>query len=180
MTTRQRLATVLARKRGILLDLSLGGDPQPSSVTYRPRGGDLKGDPRLPRLPLPTASVHTAVITHVLEYVDPADWWAWWNELHRVMRPFGIAFLSGPYGGDESQGWLSDPTHRVRVIEETFSWLDPVTPIYAVHDQLSRPRPRPWKVLTMARVPAPNGCFSYNVQLQARRDAVTAIPGKAK
>jgi len=76
--------------------------------------------------------------------------------------------VSGPYGGDESVGWLSDPTHRTRIIETTFAWLDPRTPLYAEHLALARPIPRPWHVLAQARVPGTLGTVSYNCTLQAQ------------
>lgn len=157
---------LIANKSGIMLDISFGGTPQPNSVSLSPVG-DIKRDPRTLPLPLPDACVSTVVITHVLEYLDPQEWFQWWDELHRVMRPFAVAFVSGPYGGDESHGWLSDPTHRTRVIEQSFAWLDPNTPFYEMHATVGRPQPRPWTAVTMARVPGTHGTHSYNVQLQA-------------
>ena len=79
-------ASLVRKKSGILLDLSLGGTPQPNSVTC----AELRMDPRQVEWPLPSHSVHTAVCTHVLEYVDPPRVWQWFDELHRVMRPGGI------------------------------------------------------------------------------------------
>lgn len=160
----KRVASLVKRKSGILLDVSLGGTPQPQSVTF----ADLKHDPRTLPWPLPDKSVHTAVVTHILEYLDPAQFFRWFDELHRVMRPGGTVYLSGPYGGDESIGWLSDPQHRTRVVEGTFAWLDPRTPIYAIHKDLKRRNPKPWHVLTLSRVPAPMACISYNATLQSQ------------
>lgn len=162
-----RVTKLLKKKSGILLDLSFGGTPQPNSVTLSPIG-DLKRSPTVLPFPLPDQCVHTAVATHVLEYVEPQDFFAWWNELHRVMRPDGICYVSGPYGGDESQGWLSDPTHRIRVTESSFAWLDPRTPLYALHKTVGRVQPKPWWPMTVARVPGTQGTVSYNVCLQAK------------
>lgn len=154
----------IAAKKGLLLDVSLGGTPQPRSVTF----AELGHSPLSLRWKLPTKSVHTAVVTHVIEFLEPSVWWAWWNELHRVMQPFGIVYCSGPYGGDESQGWLSDPTHRTRVVEQSFAWLDPRTPFYDLHASLGRTAPKPWHPQTIARVPGAHGTVSYNVTLQAQ------------
>ena len=162
--SRARGAALVRRKGGILLDISLGGQPQPNSVTFT----DLKRSPLKVPWPLPDKVVHTAVVTHVLDFLAPGDVFRWFDELHRVMRPGGVAYFSGPYGGDESVGWLSDPAHRTRVVEATFAWLDPRTPLYAEHDQLARPRPRPWHVLALARVPGTLGTISYNCTLQAQ------------
>lgn len=151
-------------KAGVLLDISLGGTPQANSVTF----ADLRQSPlRLP-WPLPDRTVHTAVVTHVLDYLTPEQFFPWWDELHRVMRPGGVVYASGPYGGDESVGWLSDPTHRTRIVEATFAWLDPRTPLYAEHAALKRAQPRPWHVLAQARVPGTLGTISYNCTLQAQ------------
>lgn len=159
------ISAMLARKKGIMLDVSFGGEKQARSVTLRP-GGDVNCRPTQVRWPLPASCVHTAVVTHVLEYVEPARFFNWWNELWRVMQPGGIVYCSGPYGGDESWGWLSDPQHRTRVVEQSFAWLDPRMPVYALHDSLGRRRPRPWYSLTVARVPGQHGTLSYNVALR--------------
>ena len=158
---------LIQSKAGVLLDVSLGGEPQKNSLLLSPRG-DVRHDPRRLPFPLPDRCVHTAVVTHVLEYLDPAQWFAWWDDLHRVMKPLGVVYVSGPYGGDDSQGWLSDPTHRTRVVEASFAWLDPRTPLYALHHTVGRKPPKPWHPLTTARVPGTQGTISYNVTLQAR------------
>jgi hypothetical protein len=165
--TRKESTRIVKKKGGILLDISLGGTPQPRSVSLAPQG-DLKHDPRTIPWPLADHSVHTAVVTHVLEYLDPSEWFAWWDELHRVMQPLGVVYLSGPYGGDESQGWLSDPQHKTRVIEQSFAWLDPRLPYYKLHADVGRATPKPWHGLTLARVPGANGTISYNVVMQSQ------------
>jgi hypothetical protein len=169
---RKSSSAVVKAKTGILLDLSLGGTPQPNSVTC----AELGMQATRPSFPLATASVHTCVATHVLEYLEPTQVWRWFDELHRVMRPGGTVYLSGPYGGDESAGWLSDPSHRVRVVEQTFAWLDPRLPFYAEHPSLGRPLPKPWHVLQATRVPGTHGTWGYNVVLQAQG----ATPRKAR
>lgn len=158
---RKTLRRLLTQKKGLLLDISFGGKPQPRAVTLGP-SGDVKHDPTAIPFPLPSSSVHTAICTHVLEYIPPDRWFAWWNELHRVMQPLGIVYCSGPYGGDESQGWLSDPTHRTRVVEQSFAWLDPRLPFYAQHETVGRAQPKPWHTLAIARVPGSHGTISYN------------------
>lgn len=163
---RPAIEKLIASKKGILLDISFGGDRQPRSVSLGP-GGDIVADPRSLPLPLPAACVHSAVIVHVLEYLPPEHWFAWWDDLHRVMLPHGVAYVSGPYGGDDSQGWLSDPTHRTRVVEQSFAWLDPRMPFYATHGAVGRQQPRPWYTLGIARIPGANGTLGYNCTLQA-------------
>lgn len=160
----KRIDKLLARKRGILLDVSLGGVPQAGAVTMT----DLKHDPRTLPYPLPAGCVHTAVVTHVLEYLPPSQFFAFWDELHRIMRPEGNVFVSGPYGGDGSHGWLSDPTHQTRVVEQSFAWLDPRLPFHAIAPTLGRALPKPWHTIQVTRIPGPNSTFGYNVHLVAQ------------
>ena len=162
-----RVRVLLARKKGILLDISLGGTPQPRSVTLGP-AGDIRHDPTKLPFPLPGGCVHTAVVVHVLEYLTPGYFFHWWDELWRIVQPFGSVYVSGPYGGDESQGWLSDPNHKTRVLEQTFAWLDPRTPLYAEHGKVGRKTPKPWWPIQLARVPGTEGSISYNCMLQKR------------
>lgn len=162
-----RVKKLLAKKKGVMLDISLGGTPQPRSVTLGP-SGDIKHHPTKLPFPLPSAVVHTAVVTHVLEFLPPELFFKWWDELWRIVQPYGTVYVSGPYGGDESFGWLSDPTHRTRVIEQSFAWLDPRTPLYSLHQNIGRPTPKPWYPMQTSRVPGTHGTISYNVMLQKR------------
>ena len=165
------IAAIIRQKKGVLADISFGGTPQPNAVTIGPKG-DIPLDPAFlwnayETQELPDGFIHTAVVTHVLEYVHQDCFFQWWNGLHRLMQPNGIVYVSGPYGGDESQGWLSDPCHMTRVVEQSFAWLDPRTPFYALHESVGRPQPKPWHPQNLARVPGTHGTVSYNVVLQA-------------
>lgn len=166
MTIAPKITKLIDSKKGILLDIALGGEPQERSVTLGPTG-DIVHDPRTIPFPLPSNCVNTAVVTHVVEFVPPALIFKWWDELHRIMQPAGIVYISGPYGGDESHGWISDPQHVTRIVEATFLWLDPRGPLYSLHSSLGRPQPLPWHPLATARVPGTQGSVSYNVTLQA-------------
>jgi len=161
----KKVQALIKRKSGIMLDVSLGGPPQPRSIALR-IDGDVRHHPAKVPFPLPNECVHTAIVLHVLEYLEPKTFFRWWDELWRVMQPNGVVYVSGPYGGDESQGWLSDPEHKTRVIEQTFAWLDPRTPVYAMHADVGRKRPKPWYPLTIARVPGTHGTFGYNVTMR--------------
>ncbi len=165
-----KVAALLKKKKGVMLDISFGGTPQPRSVVMGPKG-DVKHDPTTLPFPLPNACVHTAVVTHVLEYLPQGAFFAWFDELWRVMQPYGAVYLSGPYGGDESHGWLSDPNHKTRVLENTFTWLDPRTPMYAAHGEVGRKTPKPWWTLALSRVPGTESTISYNVILQKQEKA---------
>jgi hypothetical protein len=164
LAKRRNVRRLVESRKGILLDVSLGGTPQPNAVTFQELGASPLDIP----FPLPSRAVHTAVVTHVLEYVEPQMWFQWWDELWRVMRPGGIVYVSGPYGGDESLGWLSDPTHKTRVVEQSFAWLDPRLPFFSQHETVGRKPPKPWHPLTLARVPGTHGTTSYNVCLRSQ------------
>lgn len=161
----EKIAKVIESKKGILLNISLGDEPQPERVTFGPRG-DVKGNPLGDHFHLPDACAHTCEVIHVIEYLSPNRFFDWFDELWRVMRPLGKVYIRGPYGGDESHGWLSDPTHQTRVIENTFLWLDPRGPIYTLHPQVGRSIPKPWHPLFIERVPGSQGSLSYNATLQ--------------
>ena len=165
MALSQKTKKLLARHRGILLDISLGGEKQLRSLAMR-HGGEISHSPLKIPFPLPDGCVHTAVITHVLEYLDPDQFFPWWNEVWRILQPAGVVYISGPYGGDESCGWLADPMHKIRVIEQSFAWLDPRSPFYELHDSIGRKRPKPWYPLTLARVPGTYGTYGYNVTMR--------------
>lgn len=163
---RQARATV-RRARGILLDVSLDGPRQEGCVLLRP-DGDLRHDPLVVPWPLEDQVVLTAVVTKVLEYVEPGPpanptWVRWMNELHRVMRPKGKVYLSGVWGGDEGRwAWEADPCHRIRVTSPMLDHLDPRT------DRYARYRPRPWHVHSVTRVPWHGGVIAYNAILEAQ------------
>lgn len=164
-----RIEKLITGKKGVLLDISFGGTPQARSLSLSPKG-DVRQHPCKIPFPLPDGCVHTAVVTHVLEYLAPEMFFKWFDELWRVVQPLGTVYLSGPYGGDESLGWLSDPTHKTRVVEQSFAWLDPRTPLYALHPDVGRKTPRPWYPMTLARVPGTEGTVSYNCTLQKRTE----------
>ena len=152
----------LRAKRAILLDVSLTGPPQTHAVWLAP-SGDVPHDPRVLPWPLPSQCAHTAVVPHVLEYLDPATWDAWWTELHRVLRPKGRVYISGPYGGDLSVAWFDDPRHRMRITGEGLRHLDvrARTP-----EEQTRPLP-PWHVVSFTRLPVGGGRIHYNAILEA-------------
>jgi len=161
-----RIDKLLSRKKGVMLDISMGGTPQPRSLTIGPSGDVRTPLSRLP-FPLPDECAHGAVVTHALEFLPPELFFDWWNELWRVVQPHAKVYVSGPYGGvDDSHGWVSDPTHRTRIVEQSFAWLDVRMPFYKLHPNLGRPTPKPWTALATARVPGTHGTISYNVTLQ--------------
>jgi hypothetical protein len=167
--------SLVESKKGILLNISLGDRPIASKVTLGPRG-DIPQSPLVLPFNLPDACAHTCEVIHVLEYLPPAQFFAWWDELWRVMRVDGLVYVRGPYGGDESQGWLSDPTHQTRIVEASFAWLDPRLDFYALHAELGRPTPKPWEPQFIERRPGTQGSISY--QCTIKKVAVQGVSAR--
>jgi SAM-dependent methyltransferase len=78
-------------------------------------------------------SYDVAIATHLCEHIPHAvkrngevrethgGWWAWWDELGRVLKPGGVAHILVPYGF--SRGGLMDPTHTRYLLPETFGYF---------------------------------------------------------
>ena len=71
------------------------------------------------RLPLPDDSVDLVVAWHVLEHIgrqgETAEWFAFWEDVYRVLKPGALLYAECPYW---SSVWAwADPTH-VRGISE--------------------------------------------------------------
>ncbi len=164
--TRKQVSKLLARKAGITLDISYGNwEKQAHSVRLGP-GGDIDRDPRIVPFPLPSGCATECAVTHVLEYLPPEHFFAFFDELHRVMRPNSILYVKGPYGGEDSMGWISDPTHQTRIVEATFSWLDPRTPLHPLQEsERGRKPPMPWFVMGFWREPGTLGTVAYKAML---------------
>lgn len=62
-------------------------------------------------LPLEDNSVDWVFSEHFIEHIQPKQAVAWFAELHRVMRPGGIARISTPDLGLYVQGY-TDPSHK--------------------------------------------------------------------
>jgi SAM-dependent methyltransferase len=84
---------------------------------------------------IPDSTYDLALATHLVEHIPHVvvengqfkqahgGWWAWWNELGRVLKPGGVAHILTPYGF--SRGGFIDPTHTRYLIPETFGYLSP-------------------------------------------------------
>lgn len=137
--------SVIAAKRGIILDVGCGASKQPGAV-----GMDAQELPGVDFVhswnefpwPFEDESVLTIVASHVIEHVNPADghFLRWMDECHRVLKPGGQLAAVLPYGG--SRGYWQDPTHSNGCNEDTWRYFDPEDPsgFYRFY------RPKPWKL----------------------------------
>ena len=131
-------ATVLVLGCGRKQDMALYGIAHagvpltPEQVTFLTLDGDASVNPTLvcdlgnDPIALPDDSVDLAVAMHVLEHIgvqgDTRQWFAFWEELYRVMKPDGILQFECPL---HSSVWAwADPTHVRGVSEYTFLYFN--------------------------------------------------------
>lgn len=63
------------------------------------------------------------IVPHHPLYQD--GWFAWFGELHRILKPGGRAYILSPYAW--SQGGISDPTHTRYLTLATFNYFNNAT-----------------------------------------------------
>ena len=104
---RKRIAPVVAGQVVEIVSLDMDPNVSPDLVCC------LGKDP----IPLPDDSLDGAVAIHVLEHIgkqgETAEWFQFWEELYRVLKPGGTFEFISPYW-NSVWAW-GDPTH-VRVI----------------------------------------------------------------
>ena len=83
--------------------------------------------------PLADNSFDVALAAHIVEHIphsvtregvpvsDHGGWWAWWDEMARVLKPGGVVYVLAPYGW--SVGALIDPTHTRAILWESFGYF---------------------------------------------------------
>lgn len=77
-------------------------------------------------IPLPDNSVDLAIAWHVIEHIgtqgQTAEWFAFWEDLYRVLKPGGWLYGECPY---YTSIWAwSDPTHTRALSEAAFVFFD--------------------------------------------------------
>lgn len=60
-------------------------------------------------------------IPHRLPGIDRDVWWAFFDELYRIMAPGAQATITHPYGRSDRAWW--DPTHERAIVPETWNYL---------------------------------------------------------
>lgn len=137
----QHIVQLIRKNGGIKLDLGCGFNKQPGFVGIDKRrvdGVDIVHDLEDLPYPLPDSCCLTILAAHILEHLDPRKMVDIMNELWRIMKPHGQMLIATPYAG--SQGFWQDPTHTKGFIEATWTYFDPIHPLYEIY------RPRPWKI----------------------------------
>jgi len=84
---------------------------------------------------IPDNTYDVVLAAHLIEHIphvvtrngqfakSSGGWWAWWDELGRVLKPDGVAYVLFPYGW--SNGGLMDPTHTRYLTLEAFGYFAP-------------------------------------------------------
>jgi len=105
-------------------------------------GVDIVHDLEKTPWPLKDGSVTTAIASHVLEHINPANgiFLNVMNEIWRILEPDGQFAFVVPYAG--SPGYWQDPTHCNGITEVTMYYFDPLheSGLYKFY------RPKPWKI----------------------------------
>ena len=90
--------------------------------------------------PLESDTYDVALASHILEHIPHGvirhgqleslvgGWWAWWEEVGRVLKPGGVIYCLVPYAF--SLSGMSDPTHTRYLTHQTFGYFmpDPTAP----------------------------------------------------
>ena len=83
--------------------------------------------------PLPSHTYDVCIAAHIVEHIPHGiirngqlerlhgGWFAWWDELGRVMKPGGVVYVLCPFAWGNAA--VMDPTHTRYVIFESFGYL---------------------------------------------------------
>lgn len=132
-------------KQGIMLDIGCGANKHRGfigmdKIPYD--DVDIVHDIEQMPWPLESESVFTAVSSHVLEHINPANgiFLNVMDEIWRVLKYEGQFAFVVPYAG--SPAFWQDPTHCNGITEATVYYFDPLHPsgLYKIY------KPKPWKI----------------------------------
>lgn len=152
--SRKSIDELIADNQGIQLDIGCGGAKQKGFIgmDVRDISGivDIVHDWNDIPWPLPNDCVRTAIASHVIEHINPADFGFinFMNEVWRIMKPGGQFAIVTPYGG--SPGFWQDPTHINGCNEATWAYFDPIPGQWSEGGLYTIYRPKPWQVENLA------------------------------
>lgn len=139
-------------KKTINLDIACGFNKQPNFIGMDKRaveGVDIVHDIEVIPWPVKTESVSIALLSHILEHVDPRKFLDIIAELWRILIPDGQAMIAVPYAN--SFGGHQDPTHmRPGFNEGTWQYFDPAFPLWQIY------RSKPFRLEYCAANPLTN------------------------
>ena len=137
-----RLAPKKSLNKTINLDIACGFNKQPNFIGMDKRdvpGVDIVHDIEVTPWPVEDEIVSIALLSHILEHLDPRRMLDIFAEIWRVMIPDGQVMIAVPYAG--SFGAYQDPTHtRPGFNEATWKYFDPRFPLWGIY------KPRPFMI----------------------------------
>lgn len=129
----------LSQKSVIKIDLS-PGTPSPGFISiYKKPLNPLEAALFVEKkLPLKDNSVTLIQAAQLLEHIEPKKFFAFMNEVWRVLKIDGQFLISVPYG--TNTGWCADPYHINHLTAQTWFFFDPdnATGLYQTY------KPKPW------------------------------------
>jgi hypothetical protein len=149
MTTK-RITKLLQARTGVRVDIGCGdrkNGPDWIGIDKRAMPGvDIVHDLWTFPWPLPDGCASDVGMSHYFEHVPPWLTLDTMAEVHRILKPGGRLFVSGPYG--MGIRYQQDPTHCRPIIAGTFYYWDNRTELWKVY------QPPVLHVLEFTRVPA--------------------------
>ena len=89
---------------------------------------DVKHDIEIPPYPFEDNSVDEVLIKHVLEHIDPKNFYVMMKEIYRICKNNAAIHIESPMAG--SNNYFTDPTHKMPVTDRTFDYFDKTKALY--------------------------------------------------
>ena len=149
----QEILELINERKGIRLDIGCGHVKHSGFIGMDKQElppVDIVHDWEVYPWPLPDECVTVAIVSNVIEHIDPSNggFIRWMDELWRVCKPGAEVAIVHPHGS--SQYYLQDPTHCNPRNQDTWWYFDPESILYLQY------RPRPWHVKERFWSPASN------------------------
>ena len=139
--TSKNVKKIVNSKKGILLDLGGGQNPQPGFINIDKRDlpeVDIVHDLEVFPYPLDDGCAIQVLASHIIEHIKPWLFIPFMDEVWRLCRDNAQLLISMPYGA--SRGFQQDPTHCNMANEATWQYFDPRFDIYQLY------KPKPWTI----------------------------------
>jgi len=89
---------------------------------------DAKHDIEISPYPFEDNSINEVLLQHVLEHIDPNNFYTMMKEIYRVCINGAKIHIESPMAG--SNNYYTDPTHKMPVTDRTFDYFDETRALY--------------------------------------------------